>query len=281
MKIFNEIGPFWTYLKEIKATGRTIGLVPTMGALHKGHISLLEESKKANEITICTIYVNPAQFNNVTDLQKYPRTLEQDVKMLENAHCDVLLCPSDAEMYGETSILKFDFGHLDKVMEGEFRPGHFSGVALVVSKLFHLCEPDRAYFGQKDWQQLSIIKRLVSELKFNIGIVCVPIMREADGLAMSSRNQRLTPEVRQQAPAIYKALNRAVALLRSGENIDTVKNSARAAIEEQPQLKVEYFEVADPVNLTPLKSVDKTTEAIIFVAVFAGDVRLIDNMILD
>ncbi|MEJ1236580.1 pantoate--beta-alanine ligase [Chryseolinea sp. T2] len=281
MKIFNEIGPLRTYLKEITTNGRTVGLVPTMGALHEGHISLVEASKKANDITISTIYVNPTQFNNPSDLQKYPRTLEQDAALLEKVSCDVLFCPTDAEMYPDKTLIKFDFGHLDKVMEGEFRPGHFSGVALVVSKLFHICEPTRAYFGQKDWQQLTIIKRLVNELKFNIDIVCIPIMREADGLAMSSRNRRLNPELRSQAPIINQSLRLASELLRKGEEVATVKKAVKEAIESQTELKLEYVEVADPVNLTPMNRVDKSAEAIIFVAAFAGEVRLIDNMYLE
>ena len=281
MKIFNEIGPLRTYLKEITTNGRTVGLVPTMGALHEGHISLVEASKKANDITISTIYVNPTQFNNPSDLQKYPRTLEQDAAMLEKVSCDILFCPADGEMYPDKSLIKFDFGHLDKVMEGEFRPGHFSGVALVVSKLFHICEPTRAYFGQKDWQQLTIIKRLVSELKFNIDIVCIPILREADGLAMSSRNRRHTPELRKQAPVIHQSLKLASELLRTGGEVGTVKKAVKEAIESQTELRLEYVEVTDPVNLTPMNRVDKSAEAIIFVAAFAGEVRLIDNMYLE
>lgn len=281
MKIFNEIGPFRTYLKEITANGRNVGLVPTMGALHEGHISLIEASKKANDVTICTIYVNPTQFNNPTDLLKYPRTLEEDAAMLEKVSCDVLLCPSDAEMYPDRSLIKFDFGHLDKVMEGEFRPGHFSGVALVVSKLFHICEPHRAYFGQKDWQQLAIIKRLVNELKFNIDIVCVPIMREPDGLAMSSRNRRLTSEQRSQAPIINHSLQLAAKLLRSGEPVEAVKKAVKDDIETNTELRLEYVEVTDPMNLAPMIRVDNNARAVIFVAAFAGDVRLIDNIFLD
>jgi pantoate--beta-alanine ligase len=281
MKIFNEIGPFRTYLNEITTNGRTVGLVPTMGALHAGHISLIEASKKANDLTICTIYVNPTQFNNPTDLQKYPRTPEHDIAMLEGANCDVLFCPRDADMYADKPLLKFDFGHLDKVMEGEFRPGHFSGVALVVSKLFHICEPTRAYFGQKDWQQLTIFNRMVNELKFNIEIVCVPIARESDGLAMSSRNQRLTPEFRKQAAVLSQSLRLAVSMLQDQKPVDTVKKAVKHNIESQSGIVLEYVEVSDPVNLTPIIRVDKDTKAIISLAAFAGDVRLIDNMFLD
>lgn len=280
MKIFNEIGPLRTYLKEIRTAGKTVGLVPTMGALHEGHISLISASKKANEVTICTIYVNPAQFNNPDDLRKYPRDLQRDVELLEKVGCDVLFCPNDREMYPDKPLIKFDFGHLDKVMEGAFRPGHFSGVALVVSKLFNICDADRAYFGQKDWQQLTIIKRLVSELRFNIEIVCVPTVRESDGLAMSSRNQRLTPELRQQAPVLFRALGQAGQRLRK-DSVDTVKKAIKDEIEFQTALRLEYFEVTDPRNLMPLENVDKDTEAIMFVAAFAGDVRLIDNKFLD
>lgn len=281
MKIFNEIGPLRTYLKEMRTKGKTIGLVPTMGALHAGHISLILASKKANAVTICTIYVNPAQFNNPTDLQKYPRTLERDVAMLEKVGCDAIFCPTDEEMYGEPPLIRFDFGNLDKVMEGEFRPGHFSGVALIVSKLFHICEPDRAYFGQKDWQQFTIIRNLVNELKFNIEIVCEPILRETDGLAMSSRNERLTPGFRSQAPALYRVLKETASRIRQGEPVDAVKKSAKDAIEQTTDIRVEYIEVADPANLVPLNRVEEHTKAIIFLAAFAGDVRLIDNIFLD
>src|SRR5690349_17596092 len=168
MQVFNEVAPLKAFLEAKKREGKTVGLVPTMGALHAGHLSIIEASKVANDITVCSIYVNPTQFNNPSDLQKYPRTFDKDTESLKKVECDVLFYPVNEEMYAGSSLLKFDFGHLDKVMEGRFRPGHFSGVALVVSKLFHIVEPHNAYFGQKDWQQFTIIRQLVEELKFNL-----------------------------------------------------------------------------------------------------------------
>ncbi|MBA4057837.1 MAG: pantoate--beta-alanine ligase, partial [Marivirga sp.] len=199
MEIFKQIAPLKAFIEGIKKSRKTIGLVPTMGALHQGHISLINASKSRNSVTIATIYVNPTQFNNQSDLLKYPKTLAQDVEMLEKVGCDAVFCPDDGEMYEEKSIITLDFGYLDKVMEGKFRPGHFSGVALVVSKLFNIIQPDAAYFGQKDWQQFAIIRRLVGELKFSLSLFSAPILREPNGLAMSSRNLRLTEKQRENA----------------------------------------------------------------------------------
>ena len=281
MKIFNEICSLRTSLNEIRTAGRSIGLVPTMGALHDGHMALVSASKTANDVTISTIYVNPTQFNNPADLQKYPRTLERDAALLESAGCDLLFCPTDIEMYEDSPVVKIDFGHLGSVMEGAFRPGHFNGVALVVSKLFHVCAPTRAYFGQKDWQQAAIVKRLVKELKFDLEIVTVPIVREPDGLAMSSRNLRLSPSIRPQAPVLYQALRDAAVRLRRGENVAAVKKAVAQAVNAQPDMKLEYFEVADQANLTSREIVDGSTPIVLCIAAFAGDVRLIDNVILD
>lgn len=209
MQIFKEIGLLKAFLVEKRTHGKTIGFVATMGALHEGHLELIRNSQNGNSITVCSIFVNPSQFNNAADLQQYPRTLESDIQKLESAGCDVLFCPEVAAMYDSQSLLKFDFGHLDKVMEGEFRPGHFSGVALVVSKLFNIVEPDVAYFGQKDWQQFAIIQQLTRELKFNLTLQSIPTFRETDGLAMSSRNARLSPELRKKSSVIYRALKSA------------------------------------------------------------------------
>ena len=170
MEIFKKIAPLKVYLEEIRRSGKTIGLVPTMGALHNGHLALIGASKAQNSYTICSIYVNPMQFNNPADLQKYPRNLDQDIKLLAAAGCDAVFCPDNEEMYEGKSVLKFDFGDLDKVMEGKYRPGHFSGVALVVSKLFNIVNPDNAYFGQKDWQQFAVIQQVVLELKFGLDL---------------------------------------------------------------------------------------------------------------
>ena len=190
MEIFNEIAPLRAFLKEIRRSGKSIGLVPTMGALHHGHLALIQASKSANTVTVCTIYVNPTQFNNPADLLKYPRDFQKDAEMLEKVGCDAVFYPSDDEMYGTTSLIKFDFGPLNSVMEGKFRPGHFSGVALVVSKLFNIIGPDNAYFGQKDWQQFAIIQQVVRELKFDLHLHSVNTLRERDGLAILATNLR-------------------------------------------------------------------------------------------
>lgn len=280
MQIFKEIGPLKAFLVEKRNQGKTIGFVATMGALHEGHLELIRNSQNDNPVTICSVFVNPSQFNNPADLQKYPRTLEADIEKLEKSGCDALFCPEVETIYEGESLLRFDFGHLDKVMEGEFRPGHFSGVALVVSKLFNIVEPDVAYFGQKDWQQFAIIQQLTRELKFNLKLKSIPTFREADGLAMSSRNARLTSEIRGKANVIYRALNSATEQLKKGTSIHDVKTKVKKTIEADPNFKVEYVEVADSENLKPLNNVTESARPIICIAVFAGEVRLIDNMLL-
>ncbi len=280
MQIFREIEPLKAFLVEKRRSGQTIGFVPTMGALHAGHLSLIQASKEANTLTVCSIYVNPAQFNNPADLQKYPRTFETDTELLKKAECDVLFSPDTQDMYELENSIRFDFGHLDKVMEGMFRPGHFSGVAMVVSKLLHIVEPDHAYFGQKDWQQFAIVRQLVRELKFNVKLKSVPTMREADGLAMSSRNIRLTPHQRKHAIVLHQALTEACTLLKSGSTITQVKESVQHMVECDPEIKLEYFEAADSENLKLLNSVEESTRPILCMAALVGEVRLIDNMFL-
>lgn len=279
MQIFKEIAPLRAFLIEMKASGKSVGLVPTMGALHEGHLTLLQQSRSENSLTVCTIYVNPTQFNNPEDLTKYPRTLEKDTELLESVGCDVLFCPENDQMYDAGGTIRFDFGSLDKVMEGEFRPGHFSGVALVVSKLFHIVEPHVAYFGQKDWQQFAVISRLVKELKFNLTLKAVPTVREPNGLAMSSRNLRLTPQQTETATLLSKALTQAREQLRAGKTIDDVKNGVSQLL-LHPDVRLEYFEVADSENLTLLNSVVESNKPILCMAAFVGEVRLIDNMFL-
>jgi pantoate--beta-alanine ligase len=281
MLIFNKIAPLKAFLKGKKHDGKSVGLVPTMGALHAGHLSIIAASKAENDITVCSIYINPTQFNNLTDLQKYPRTLDKDTKSLEKVECDVLFYPDNDEMYDRSSLLKFDFGHLDKIMEGRFRPGHFSGVALVVSKLFNLIEPDNAYFGQKDWQQFTIIRQLVDELKFNLSVQVIPTLREPDGLAMSSRNLRLNAEEREQATVFYRALNEAKEALKEGKNLDLVSRMVREIVEKNPLITLEYFEIAESKNLNVLDNVKAAQHPIMCIAGFVGEVRLIDNMFLD
>lgn len=281
MEIFNEISRLKAFLKAKRHTGNSIGLVPTMGALHPGHVSLIEASRQQNQITVCSIYVNPSQFNNPEDLLKYPRTLEKDIALLEMAGCDAVFCPSNEEMYPEKSTILFDFGSLEKVMEGKFRPGHFSGVALVVSKFFNIVAPDNAYFGQKDWQQFAVIKKLVDELKFNLVLHRVATLREEDGLAMSSRNLRLTAEQRNKAIVLYQSLLYARESLQSGAELEWVKKQVQNNVEKQG-VTLEYFEVADSENLNLLKSVKEgKNQPILCIAGYVGEVRLIDNMFLD
>ena len=280
MEIFKEIEPLRAFLKERRHRQLSIGLVPTMGALHEGHLSLIRTSKSQNAITVCTIYVNPTQFNNAGDLLKYPRTIENDIALLEKGGCDVLFFPENEEMYKTEGSLKFDFGQLDKVLEGEFRPGHFSGVALVVSKFFNIVQPDRAYFGQKDFQQFKIISRLVEELKFNIELPFIPTLREPDGLAMSSRNLRLNKDERTKALVIFRSLQLAKKELQKGTSLTKVKQMVRSLCESEKGVQLEYFEVADSDNLSILENVTIGDRCIMLIAGFVGEIRLIDNMFL-
>ena len=279
MKVFEKIKDIRPYLAALKAQGKSIGFVPTMGALHDGHIQLVRTSVSQNDITVVSIFVNPIQFNNPEDLAKYPRTVEADVEKLAGAGCDVVFAPSENEMYPEPDNTVMEFGGLEKVMEGRFRPGHFRGVGIVVKRLFEITNPDRAYFGEKDYQQLAIIKYMVKNLSIPVDIVPCPIVREADGLAMSSRNMRLTPEHRTVAPEIFKAL------LRAKENYSWfipsgLEKLVTTEIEQNPGLRVEYATVADSVTLQPLEDWMDSEHAVLCVAVFAGNVRLIDNILL-
>ena len=280
MQIFTEIEPLKAFLSQKKAKQQSIGLVPTMGALHQGHLFLVQSSKAENQVTVGTVYVNPTQFNDVGDLEKYPRSLEKDVALLERGGCDALFCPDNEEMYAQSSKMKFDFGPLDKILEGEFRPGHFSGVALVVSKLFHIVQPDIAYFGQKDFQQFQIISRLVEELKFGIQLRCIPTQRESDGLAMSSRNLRLNEQERKKAIVLFKSLSLAHEAIKQGRALADIKVDIRKIWAEENGVRLVYFEVADRENLILLDSVKSPNPYIMLIAGFVGEVRLIDNMIV-
>jgi len=257
-----------------------IGFVPTMGALHQGHTSLVKKAKSENNFCVASIFVNPTQFNNPEDLKKYPRTLETDLSMLEAAGCDVVFIPSVDEMYPEKDTRVFDFNKLDSVMEGQFRPGHFNGVGQIVSKLFDIVQPHKAYFGQKDFQQLAIIKYLAKHFmpELNIEIIACPIIREADGLAMSSRNLLLTPEHRKLAPVISQTLFKAVEIAKQYSVVD-LKQWVIDQINQNELLKVEYFEIVDDTQLVPITNWDENNIKVGCIAVFAGHVRLIDNVI--
>lgn len=279
MHIFNTISETQQYLKTHQKAGKTIGFVPTMGALHAGHISLIERAKAENDLAVCSIFVNPTQFNNPEDLKKYPRTLEKDCEMLLPAGCDVVFAPSAEEMYPSLPQLKMDFGTLETVMEGKFRPGHFNGVGIVVSKLFNVVKPEKAYFGLKDLQQVAVIRRMVQDLSFDLEIIPCPTLRENDGLAMSSRNTRLSPEARALAPQIYKVLNLAKEKLQAGASVSEMQTAVNEHFASFPDFELEYFEAANFDTLLPIEARIADGKTALCVAAFLGGVRLIDNIV--
>ncbi len=280
MKIFKEIEPLRHFLKQKKALGQSLGLVPTMGALHQGHASLLEASLSENTLTVCSIFVNPIQFNNTSDLEKYPRTLEQDISLLEKMGCDLLFCPTEKEMYLQDIKLTFQFGKLEQVMEGAFRSGHFSGVGVVVAKFFNIVQPDRAYFGQKDLQQFTIIDFMVRALNIDVDLVCLPIVREESGLARSSRNKRLSVPQREKATVLYKALKSAKNMLLEGTSVTKVKQFISIMVGNVEEVELEYFEIVNREDLSSLEEVHRPEDTALCIAGFVGEVRLIDNMFL-
>ncbi|MBL7910710.1 MAG: pantoate--beta-alanine ligase [Bacteroidia bacterium] len=279
MLIFTKIAELKGFLKQIKSAGHTVGFVPTMGALHNGHISLISISKKASNITVCSIFVNPTQFNDKADLKRYPRTPEKDAAFLEKAGCDVLFMPSVEEIYPTEKKETYDFGYLNTVLEGKYRPGHFNGVAQVVKRLFEIVEPDKAFFGSKDYQQVMIIKALVKQMHSTIEIVNCPILREEDGLAMSSRNMLLSEEERHIAALIPKIMEVAkqLALIKG---VDEAKHFVNKEVERFEDMKLEYFEICD-VDLHEISKIDPSVKAIALIAVFVGKIRLIDNLALN
>lgn len=277
MKIIKNSKELSEKVNALKKEGSCIGFVPTMGALHEGHLSLIEYSNKDNDITIVSIFVNPTQFNDKGDYDKYPRILEDDLEKLKKVKCDILFIPSENEMYPTEDNREFDFGNLDKVMEGKHRPGHFRGVALIVSKLFEIVNPDRAYFGEKDFQQLAIIKSLTKQLNFNIEIMSCPILRENDGLAMSSRNMLLTAEQRANVALISETLFNAREKAKSMTVLET-QDWVKQTINKNIFLEVEYFEIVDHTNLESISSWNTEIEKVGCIAVQVGAIRLIDNI---
>lgn len=259
--------------------GKSIGFVPTMGALHEGHLSLINKAKSETDLTVCSIFVNPTQFNNSHDLAVYPRTLEADCSLLERVACDVVFAPSADEMYPQMPTMTFDFGDLERVMEGAFRPGHFNGVGIVVSKLFHIVQPDKAFFGQKDLQQCAIVNQLIHNLSFDLEFVVCPTQRETDGLAMSSRNRNLSPEQRSIAPVLYKALQKGGDLLLNGQSSVQVKQAIEESLGNIQAIELEYFEIANKNTLAPIQEYVPEKTALC-IAAYLGKTRLIDNILL-
>ena len=277
MLVVDTIEQLRSFLASARAEGKRIGLVPTMGALHEGHASLVERSVAENGVTVVSVFVNPTQFNDKGDLERYPRTLEADCQLLERLGADCVFAPSVEEVYPEPDTRVFDFTPLDKVMEGIYRPGHFNGVAQIVSKLFMYVEPDRAYFGEKDFQQLAIIREMVRQMDFKLEIVGCPIVREQDGLALSSRNALLSEEQRHTALAISKSLFASVEYAKSHTLAET-KQMVEEAISATEGLELEYYEVVDGDTLQPVSSWDDAAYIVGCITVYCGKVRLIDNI---
>lgn len=277
MQTFHDAYSLESWISQQKESQLSIGFVPTMGALHQGHLSLVKESKSQNDFTICSVFVNPTQFDNPDDLKKYPRDIQTDSEFLRLAGCDILFYPDIKDMYPDNvEASAFEFGELDKVMEGKFRVGHFDGVATIVSRFFDIIQPDRAYFGEKDFQQLRIIQEMVKLKDYDTEIISVPIFREKSGLAMSSRNRRLSSEFLSEAAKIYKALN----LIMDWRDDYSVNETIRMAEEYflKSKLNLEYILICDEKTLKPISTWDEAENARVFIAAFADDIRLIDNL---
>lgn len=281
MKIFEKQIDLNAHLKSISTTNTTIGFVPTMGALHSGHLSLLQESIQNNTHTVISIFVNPTQFNNKEDLEKYPRTLDHDVEKIKTISESIIVyAPTVDDIYeGHTVSQQFNFDGLENQMEGQFRPGHYDGVGTVVKRLFDIVKPTHAYFGEKDFQQLQIVKKLVQKLKMPITIVGCPIHRESNGLAMSSRNERLSESEKNEAAIIYKTLKRTKVKFNT-ESALAVTNWVFKTFDEIPNIKLEYFQIAEENTLLPCLRKVKKKKYRAFIAVFINNIRLIDTISL-
>jgi pantoate--beta-alanine ligase len=279
MFVINSIKELQKILDPLRKFG-TIGFVPTMGALHQGHISLVKKAISENKTVVVSIFVNPTQFNDPKDLEKYPRNLDADLRLLENAGSHVVFVPNVKEVYPKTDTRKFNFGQLETVMEGKHRPGHFNGVAQVVSKLFDIVQPDKAYFGLKDFQQLAVIKNMVKQLKLPVKIIPCSIIREKNGLAMSSRNERLTDEQRKNASLLHETLSTAKEQ-KGNKSVEELTNWVIETINKNPFLNVEYFEIVDSEQLQPIENWNNNNTKIACVAAFCGKIRLIDNIVFN
>lgn len=281
MRLFHTQLEIRQYILDQRCEGSKIGLIPTMGALHEGHLSLVRMSVSAGDLPVASIFVNPTQFNNPEDLEKYPRNLDKDLELLESAGCEAVFAPSTKEMYPVAPNLTVSFGSLEIELEGRFRQGHFKGVGLVVSKLFNIVQPDNAYFGQKDLQQYYIIDRLVKQLSFPVKLQMAPIIRESHGLAMSSRNERLSQKDRAEAGLIHQSLQMArQELLKNGHDISEVKQKVDELFKTSDRLSLEYFEVISTNDFKPLNEIKNKATTALCIACEIGQVRLIDNLLL-
>lgn len=278
MRVVDTVNALRQVVDEQRQLGRVVGFVPTMGALHAGHLSLVHLASEQCDFVVVSIFVNPTQFNNAEDLKNYPRTMASDLDLLSDTCCDLVFAPSVQEMYPQPDTRVFDFGSIDTVMEGLHRPGHFNGVGQIVSKLFDVVNPHKAFFGLKDFQQVAVIRNMVAQLGYNIDIVACPIVRESDGLAMSSRNTRLTPGERKNAPVIARSL------LESRNfvpvmGIDEVIQKVVEGVNKTEGFEVEYFEVVDGNTLQKVNNWEDSSYIVGCIAVFVGNVRLIDNVV--
>lgn len=277
MQVVKHINELASFIDQARIEGKTIGFVPTMGALHEGHLSLVKKAGQEAGFVVASIFVNPTQFNDKGDLERYPRDLQKDVLLLSSVPCNLVFAPEVDEVYPEPDTRQFNFGALEEVMEGKFRPGHFNGVAQVVSRLFDMVKPDKAFFGQKDFQQLAIIREMVARLQLPVEIVACPIVREADGLAMSSRNMLLTPEQRKSAPHIaetlFAALNK-----KQDISVEELRSWVIAEVNKSDNLNTEYFEIVNSLTLQPVGSWDEPGGKTGCIAVHCGKIRLIDNI---
>ena len=280
MYIFKKVADLQSWIQQERSEGRSIGFAPTMGALHDGHMELIRLAHRDGRSTVASIFVNPTQFNDPKDLEKYPRTPEKDLLLLHDTGCDAVFMPEVEEVYppGVDQSIHLDFKQLDKVMEGEFRPGHFAGMATVVHRLLDIVRPDGLYMGQKDFQQLTIVRDMIRQMKLPVELIMCPTVREADGLAMSSRNTRLTPEMRNTAPVIFQALNRAKAALPQHPATE-IETSAMQQLRDAG-LRPEYFDIVDGISLLPVENWGGSDFIVACTAAFAGEVRLIDNVVL-
>lgn len=280
MLIFKKVADLQAWLNAERTHGQKIGFAPTMGALHAGHLELVRMAKRDDCLTVASIFVNPTQFNDPKDLEKYPRLPEKDTALLLSANCDALFMPSVEEVYppGVDFSIELDFRQLDKVMEGVFRPGHFKGMATVVHRLLDIVQPQRLYMGQKDFQQLSIVRDMIRQLQMPVELVMCPTVREPDGLAMSSRNMRLTPEMRTLAPVIHKTLQWAKKELETRPAAEIQAEAMRQLV--AASLKPEYFDIVDGISLLPVTRWTDSDFIVACTAAFAGEVRLIDNLVL-
>lgn len=281
MIIFKYADELARYIKQQKTAGQQIGFVPTMGALHNGHIALIDQSKQNTGVTVCSIFVNPTQFNNASDYQLYPNTIEKDIVKLEAAGCNILFLPAIAEMYpgGTTNLEQYDLGYLETLLEGKFRPGHFQGVCQVMNRLLTMVQPHKLFMGQKDYQQCMVVSRLLQLMQSPIELITCPTLREADGLAMSSRNMRLSPEDRQKATTIYKSLTLIKQECNQGASWPVIKAKATQLLTDAG-FRIDYVELADASTLEPATAVDQKPQ-VALIAAFLHDVRLIDNMLLN